>query len=56
MIILYILAGLLVLYILVTLALFLGFLPTCFGIKLPIGGVFGSILSLVLLWKAVEDV
>ena len=39
-----------------TLALFLGFLPTCFGINLPIGGVFGSILSLVLLWKAVEDV
>ena len=38
-----------------TLALFLGFLPTCFGIDLPIGGVFGSILSLCLLWKAVED-
>ena len=38
-----------------TLALFLGFLPAAFGIKLPIGGVFGSILSLTLLWKAVED-
>ena len=38
-----------------TLALFLGFLPSAFGIELPIGGVFGSILSLLLLWKAVED-
>ena len=37
------------------LALFLGFLPSAFGIELPIGGVFGSILSLLLLWKAVED-
>ena len=38
-----------------TLALFLGFLPTCFGVDIPIGGVLGSILSLVLLWKAVAD-
>jgi FSR family fosmidomycin resistance protein-like MFS transporter len=38
-----------------TLALFVGFLPTYFGINIPIGGVFGSILSLVLLWKAVGD-
>lgn len=38
-----------------TLALFLGFLPTYFGISIPIGGVLGSILSLVLLWKAVGD-
>ena len=38
-----------------TLALFVGFLPTCFGIDLPIGGVVGSLLSLGLLWKAVED-
>ena len=38
-----------------TLALFLGFLPTYFGINIPIGGVFGSMLSLVLLWKAVGD-
>ncbi|MBE6950938.1 MAG: MFS transporter [Ruminococcaceae bacterium] len=38
-----------------TLALFLGFLPTYFGIDLPIGGVLGSILSLLLLWKAVDD-
>ena len=38
-----------------TLALFLGFLPSHYGIALPIGGVFGSILSLLLLWKAVED-
>ena len=38
-----------------TLALFLGFLPVHYGVNLPIGGVFGSILSLVLLWKAVED-
>jgi len=38
-----------------TLALFLGYLPTHFGINLPIGGVFGSILSLCLLWKAVAD-
>ena len=38
-----------------TLALFLGFLPAAFGVKLPNGGVFGSILSLLLLWKAVED-
>ena len=40
---------------LLTLALFLGFLPSYFGLKLPIGGVWGSLLSLVLLWKAVED-
>ena len=38
-----------------TLALFVGFLPTYFGTSIPIGGVLGSILSLVLLWKAVED-
>ena len=38
-----------------TLALFLGFLPSHYGISLPIGGVFGSMLSLLLLWKAVED-
>ena len=38
-----------------TLALFLGFLPSHFGIHIPIGGVLGSILSLLLLWKAVED-
>ena len=38
-----------------TLALFVGFLPTYFGINIPIGGVLGSILSLVLLWKAVGD-
>ena len=38
-----------------TLALFLGFLPVCFGVDIPIGGVLGSILSLLLLWKAVED-
>ena len=38
-----------------TLALFLGFLPVHYGINIPIGGVLGSILSLVLLWKAVED-
>lgn len=38
-----------------TLALFVGFLPTYFGISIPIGGVLGSILSLVLLWKAVGD-
>lgn len=38
-----------------TLALFLGFLPTHFSINLPVGGVLGSILSLLLLWKAVED-
>ena len=38
-----------------TLALFLGFLPSHYGIVIPIGGVFGSILSLSLLWKAVED-
>lgn len=38
-----------------TLALFLGFLPTYFGIRIPIGGVSGSLLSLLLLWKAVED-
>ena len=38
-----------------TLALFVGFLPTCFGINIPIGGVLGSFLSLALLWKAVED-
>ena len=38
-----------------TLALFVGFLPAAFGIQVPVGGVFGSILSLLLLWKAVED-
>ena len=38
-----------------TLALFLGFLPVHYGVNVPIGGVLGSILSLVLLWKAVED-
>ena len=38
-----------------TLALFLGFVPTYFGIDIPIGGVLGSLLSLVLLWKAVGD-
>ena len=38
-----------------TVALFLGFLPTYFGLDIPIGGVLGSILSLCLLWKAVED-
>ena len=38
-----------------TLALFVGFLPTYFGTNIPIGGVFGSILSLALLWKAVGD-
>ena len=38
-----------------TLALFLGFLPFHYGVNVPIGGVLGSILSLVLLWKAVED-
>ena len=38
-----------------TLALFLGFLPTCFGISIPIGGVLGSLISLLLLWKAVEN-
>lgn len=38
-----------------TLALFLGFLPTYFGLEIPIGGVLGSMLSLALLWKAVED-
>ena len=38
-----------------TLALFLGFLPFHFGVNVPIGGVLGSILSLALLWKAVED-
>ena len=38
-----------------TLALFLGFLPVHYGINIPIGGVLGSILSLALLWKAVED-
>ena len=38
-----------------TLALFVGFLPSAFGIALPVGGVLGSILSLLLLWKAVED-
>ena len=38
-----------------TLALFVGFLPTYFGINLPISGVLGSMLSLVLLWKAVGD-
>ena len=38
-----------------TLALFVGFLPTYFGVDIPIGGVLGSMLSLVLLWKAVGD-
>lgn len=38
-----------------TLALFLGFLPTYFGISIPVGGVLGSFLSLLLLWKAVGD-
>ena len=38
-----------------TLALFLGFLPTYFGRNIPIGGVLGSMLSLALLWKAVGD-
>lgn len=38
-----------------TLALFLGFLPSHFGLDLPIGGVLGSAISLGLLWKAVED-
>lgn len=38
-----------------TLALFLGFLPTYFGLELPVGGMLGSILSLILLWKAVDD-
>lgn len=37
-----------------TLALFLGFLPTYFGVELPITGVSGSLISLILLWKAVE--
>lgn len=39
-----------------TLALFLGFLPTYYGLDIPLGGVLGSILSLILLWKAVDDV
>ena len=38
-----------------TVALFVGFLPAAFGVELPIGGVLGSLLSLVLLWRAVED-
>ena len=38
-----------------TTALFVGFLPTYYGINLPIGGLLGSILSLVLLWKAGGD-
>ena len=38
-----------------TLALFLGFLPSHFGLDIPIGGVIGSFLSLLLLWKAVDD-
>ena len=38
-----------------TLALFLGFLPVHYGLNIPIGGVLGSILSICLLWKAVED-
>lgn len=37
-----------------TLALFLGFLPTYYGWDIPIGGTAGSILSLILLWKAVS--
>ncbi len=37
-----------------TLALFLGFLPTYFGLELPLGGTLGSLLSLILLWKAVD--
>lgn len=39
-----------------TLALFLGFLPTYYGLDIPLGGAAGSILSMILLWKAVEDV
>jgi FSR family fosmidomycin resistance protein-like MFS transporter len=39
-----------------TLALFVGFLPAYFGIDLPVGGVLGSILSLALLWRAVDHV
>ena len=38
-----------------TLALFLGFLPTYLGLELPLGGTLGSVLSLILLWKAVDD-
>ena len=38
-----------------TVALFVGFLPAAFGVELPIRGVLGSLLSLCLLWKAVED-
>ena len=38
-----------------TLALFVGFLPTYFGVNFPVGGVLGSLLSLVLLWRAVDD-
>lgn len=38
-----------------TLALFLGFLPTYFGLELPLGGAVGSVLSLILLWKAVDN-
>ncbi len=34
-----------------TLALFLGYLPGYFGIHLPMDGVGGSILSLLLLWN-----
>lgn len=37
-----------------TVALFLGFLPTYYGWDIPIGGVWGSVISLVLLWKAVS--
>lgn len=40
---------------LLTLALFVGFLPTYFGITIPVGGVLGSLVSLALLWRAVED-
>lgn len=38
-----------------TLALFLGFLPVAYGLALPLGGAAGSLISLALLWKAVED-
>lgn len=38
-----------------TLALFLGFLPSFFGLNIPMVGVLGSILSLFLLWKEVGD-
>ena len=38
-----------------TVALFVGYLPSCFGLDIPMGGVFASFLSLLILWKAVED-